>query len=155
MLHPSIGRLQNLTSLSARRNRLYDLPLTIRVLSKLKHLDITDNLFRALPGALYHVKNLVKIEGLNENLLELILEWSERNSNIVITSPLHLAVPPREQIDSLEDIALHHAIGTNCWRIPLPEQFRAALCDRAIKYDLCEHCFAPVQRLMANQESNG
>lgn len=156
LLHPSIGRLQSLKILSVKNNRLYDLPLTIRLLRNLECLDITGNNFRSLPGAVFHLYQLKVIEGLQNCLLQTHSRWTEYNRHIVSIPPLkHFARVARDKVDLLQDIALHNAIGMNCWLIPLPERYRSMLVERAITHDLCENCLKPVKRLMSDQESDG
>ena len=136
-------------------NRLYDLPVTIRLLRQLRHLKITGNLFRALPGAIFHLKKLETLEGLNENLLERYPNWNKKNLMIVVIDPLVKVNPPRSTIDTLQDLALNHSVGMDFWSIPLPDQYRDELILKTIRYDLCEECMGPVKKIMADQETNG
>lgn len=154
-LHPSVGRLENLTSLSLRHNRLYDLPVTVRLLRNLTYLDITGNFYRTLPGALFHMLNLKTIDGLNDNLLECNPHWNKDNSSIAFFPPLLGSKAVRENVDSLQSLCMHYAIGMNVWKIPLPLKHVAEITERTVLYDLCEVCRVPVKRITAYHESDG
>lgn len=138
-----------------KNNRLYDLPLTIRLLRNLEYLDITGNKFRSLPGAVFHLCQLRTIIGLQECLLVAEPRWSWANRYIVSIPPLSITQVPREEVDDLRVSALHNAIGMDCWQIPLPDKYRSQLTEMAITRDLCENCLRPVKRLMSDQEPDG
>ena len=154
-MHPSIGRLQNLTSLSLACNRLYDLPVTIRLLRNLICIDITNNLFRSLPGALYHMLNLKTIVGLNDNLLEVNPAWCKDNLFIHISRPLVGSAVVRESVESLQSLAAYYAIGTDVWSVQLPPKHMTEIIKRTVFYDLCEICRKPVRRITSYQETDG
>lgn len=141
--------------MSLRFNRLYDFPVTIRLLQNLKYLNITGNLFRCLPSSVFHLNSLKTIEGLNENLLEQYPGWKKGEQLIASTPPLPKPNPPRETIDDLSQISLSFSVGLNIWLIPLPDKFREEITRRCITRDLCEECLAPVKKIMAEQESDG
>lgn len=156
-LHPSIGRLENLEMLSLRHNHLYDLPVTMRLLRKLQYLNITGNLFRSLPGAVYHMTSLKRLEGLQDNLLEKNPHWNKENHFITSTPPLEkeLKLLALDNVEKLSNISIRYAVGLNVWAIPLPDQYRTEIIDRSILSDLCEGCLAPVRRIMEDQETDG
>ena len=155
LLHPSIGRLQNLKVLSLQFNKLYDLPVTVRLLHRLEDLKITGNLYRSLPGAVYHLKNLKNIEGLNENLLENYPGWQEKEVPIATINPLSIPNPPRNFVETLANISFSFAVGTNIWSIPLPNHYKERIVQLATRHDLCEVCYTAVKKIMADQETNG
>ncbi len=155
LLHPSIGQLKQLRVLSLQFNKLYDLPVTIRLLTKLEHLYITGNLYRFLPGSVYHLMNLKTIDGLQENLLERYCEWEEGKVPIATIDPLRLQNLPRDHIETLSNISLVYAIGMDIWSIPLPNQYRTKIIQLTVDHDLCEVCCTPVRKITADQETNG
>jgi leucine-rich repeat protein SHOC2 len=154
-LHPSIGRLENLSRLSLSHNSLYDLPVTVRLLRKLLYINITENLFRGLPSALYHLTNLKEIVGLNHNLLEMSDKWSSNNLFITCTSPLASARVEHENVPSLQSMCVLQSVGMNVWKISMPEKHKLTILERAILYDLCEVCMAPVKKITPHQETDG
>ena len=154
-LHPSIGRLRSLRNLSLCYNRLTDLPLTIRLLRDLRHLDITGNPFSRLPGAVYHLQ-LDSISGLNECPLKKDIGngWQIRNQDIWWRKPLG-TVTPRESVDSLQEYCIQAAVGMDCWQLELTERYTQRLTEMAETQGLCENCLKSVRKLTIEHESLG
>lgn len=81
-LHPSLGRLRNLTHLDASNNQLRDIPEEIGMLVNLKALLLFDNNIQSLPNEIgyLHKLEMLGIEGnpLDEDLKEEIIRRGSR-----------------------------------------------------------------------------
>ena len=104
---------------------------------------------------MFHLQKLEKLDGLNENFLERYSGWKDGEVPIATIGPLKKLNPPREHVESLKNLSLHHAIGMNVWCIALPDQFREEPIRKSVRNDLCEECLIPVRKIMDDQETNG
>lgn len=158
-LHPSIGNLRILQHLSLQHNNLYDLPFTFEWLDQLEYLDVSGNLFTILPRAVYHLKGLKVLKGLNSCPLIVRSEW--RRCRYRRWSSHHhcsnLTATPLQQPQTLKEAAFNSALGINCWRAGLPRKYCALLTESEMinKYDLCENCCKPILKVTPEQEPEG
>ena len=157
-LHHSIGKLRNLQSLSLQHNNLYDLPFTLEWLEHLEYLDISGNFFTILPRAVYHLRGLKVLKGLNSCPLIVKPEW--RRSKYRGWSFHRYNTPAAvtlTQPQTLQDAALRSALGINCWKAGLPTKCCLLLTESEIstRHDMCENCNKPTRRVMPDQEPEG
>ena len=156
-LHSSIGCLRELKSLSLQHNSLYDLPFTLEWLEHLVFLNISGNFFTILPRAVYHLKGLKTIKGLNSCPLIVRPEWRRCHYREWSNHCRDAARDPLLQPPSLRDAAFNTSLGINCWRADLPKNYCVLLTEsEAVKtHDLCENCSKLTRRVMPEQEPDG
>ncbi len=99
--------------------------------------------------------SLETLEGLNENLLERYPGWKAEPIPIATVPPLIKPNPPREVVDALTTMAICCGVGMNVWCIPLPDHVRGTIVQLTVRHDLCENCYSPVKKVMADQETSG
>ena len=148
-LHPSIGRLSGLHTLSLQHNMLYDLPLTVRLLRDLETLNITGNFFPILPGVVFHLSGLQNLIGVEACPLRLEPEWNERDQLFWIAPPMCPSPTPCTQSLQAADMGVDH------WGAGLPQECTDRLAEVATKHELCENCFSAVVKLTPQQETTG
>ena len=158
-LHPSIGKLRTLQSLSLQHNNLYDLPFTVEWLDQLEYLDVSGNFFTIFPRAVYHLKSLKLLIGLNSCPLIVRPEWRRckyrewsYHQHCISSTATTLQQP-----QTLKDAAFNSALGINCWNAGLPRKYCALLTESDIikKRDLCENCCKPILKVTPEQEPVG
>ena len=67
-LPASVGRMKKLETLSLRKNKLTDLPVTLSFCENIKVLHLQGNSFQFLPGVILQLKNLTELSRLDNPL---------------------------------------------------------------------------------------
>ena len=137
----SVGALTHLTVLSASKNQLHDLPVTLAFCLNLEELNLKDNKFTCLPGILLRLKNLQDLRRYENPLPQLYNGFSQL-PHIKISRVEH-SQHDKFEPDSLQTLcakaAFTNYIGYWTCNSVGPLQCKILDC-LASKFTLCEHC---------------
>jgi Leucine-rich repeat (LRR) protein len=118
VLPPSIGLLTNLTSLSAKSNRIETLSVMIRELVKLKTLDLSRNQLHRLPLRIGWLTNLTSMQLSDNNLREIPYTIGDCSALTLLDVSLNFLKAIPEEIGSLGTVAELNLAGNRLATLP-------------------------------------
>ena len=141
----SVGRLRKLEVLSLAKNKLKDLPVTIRFCESLRVLNLQRNCFKQIPGVVLHLKNLQELKRLDNPLTPRYAMGGPKYTQAKNSTSTNTDKNKEVKFNphSLQTLCTQTVFSTQVdyWQHTIIGPLQCKTLDRlAATFALCEHC---------------